>query len=84
MVTKIYFKIFNFPRHNLGNENILFIFHRELQENLIRSHAAGVGPALNPDKTRMLLALRINILAKGHSGISLKTLRQLIDAFNGM
>merc|ERR1711962_431626 len=54
----------------------------ELQENLIRSHAAGVGPALNPDKTRMLLALRINILAKGHSGISLKTLRQLIDAFN--
>ena len=57
---------------------------RELQENLIRSHAAGVGPALNPDKTRMLLALRINILAKGHSGISLKTLRQLIDAFNGM
>ena len=56
---------------------------RELQENLIRSHAAGVGPALNVDKTRMLLALRINVLAKGHSGISLKALRQLIDAFNG-
>jgi len=51
---------------------------------LIRSHAAGVGLALNPDKTRMLLALRINVLAKGHSGISLKTLRQLIDAFNRM
>ena len=66
-------------------QNFLLYLHllRELQENLIRSHAAGVGPALNPDKTRMLLALRINVLAKGHSGISLKTLRQLIDAFNG-
>lgn len=54
----------------------------ELQENLIRSHAAGVGKALTPQKTRMLLALRINILAKGYSGISPKTLKQLIDAFN--
>ena len=55
---------------------------KELQENLIRSHAAGVGRALTPDKTRMLLALRINVLAKGYSGISLGTLRQYIDAFN--
>ena len=55
---------------------------KELQENLIRSHAAGVGRALSPEKTRMLLALRINVLAKGYSGISLKTLKQLIDAFN--
>jgi len=55
---------------------------KELQERLIRSHAAGVGKALTPEKTRMLLALRINVLAKGHSGVSLKTLKQLIDAFN--
>jgi len=54
----------------------------ELQENLIRSHAAGVGKALTPEKTRMLLALRINVLAKGYSGIRLRTLKQLIDAFN--
>merc|ERR1711892_974 len=53
-----------------------------LQENLIRSHAAGVGAALSPMKTRMLLALRINVLAKGYSGISIGTLKQLIDAFN--
>jgi histidine ammonia-lyase len=31
----------------------------------------------------MLLALRINVLAKGYSGISLSTLKQLIEAFNG-
>ena len=55
---------------------------KELQENLIRSHAAGVGKALTPEKTRMLLALRINVLAKGYSGVSMGTLRQLIDAFN--
>merc|ERR1719175_92436 len=54
----------------------------ELQGNLIRSHAAGVGPALDPMKTRMLLALRINVLSKGHSGVSMQTLQQLIDAFN--
>jgi histidine ammonia-lyase len=53
-----------------------------LQENLIRSHAAGVGEPLSLERTRMLLALRINILAKGFSGIRERTLQQLIDAFN--
>jgi hypothetical protein len=61
----------------------LVLLCRELQYNLIRSHAAGVGTPLNPEKTRMLLALRINVLAKGHSGISLATLYDLIRAFNG-
>lgn len=54
----------------------------ELQENLIRSHASGTGNPLSPNQTRMLLALRINVLAKGHSGIRKETLQQLIDAFN--
>lgn len=31
----------------------------------------------------MLLALRINVLAKGYSGISLETLQAMIQAFNG-
>lgn len=54
----------------------------ELQENLIRSHSAGVGPPLSPERTRALLALRINVLAKGYSGISLKVLNSYIAAFN--
>ena len=58
--------------------------YRELQVNLIRSHAAGVGSPLSAEKTRMLLALRVNVLAKGCSGISLETLHQYIDAFNGV
>jgi histidine ammonia-lyase len=57
---------------------------RDLQYNIIRSHAAGVGNPLSPARTRMLLALRINVLAKGYSGISLNTLQGLIDAFNGI
>lgn len=47
----------------------------ELQENLIRSHAAGTGPLLSPERTRMLFALRMNVLCKGHSGISEQTFR---------
>uniref|UniRef100_A0A8B9PE38 Histidine ammonia-lyase n=1 Tax=Apteryx owenii TaxID=8824 RepID=A0A8B9PE38_APTOW len=35
-----------------------------------------------PERSRMLLALRINVLAKGYSGISLETLQQVIEAFN--
>ncbi|KAF1777405.1 Fumarase/histidase, N-terminal [Phytophthora cactorum] len=54
----------------------------ELQENLIRSHSSGTGEPLTPAQTRMLLALRINVLAKGHSGIRVHTLEQLVDAFN--
>uniref|UniRef100_A0A4W4FG44 Histidine ammonia-lyase n=1 Tax=Electrophorus electricus TaxID=8005 RepID=A0A4W4FG44_ELEEL len=42
----------------------------------------GLGSPLSPEKTRMLLALRINILAKGYSGISLETLHCMVKAFN--
>ncbi|XP_032827458.2 histidine ammonia-lyase isoform X1 [Petromyzon marinus] len=55
---------------------------KELQENLIRSHAAGVGKPLLPERTRMLLALRINVLAKGYSGISPDSINRMISAFN--
>uniref|UniRef100_A0AAF6Z2C7 Histidine ammonia-lyase n=1 Tax=Bos taurus TaxID=9913 RepID=A0AAF6Z2C7_BOVIN len=54
----------------------------ELQFNLVRSHSSGVGKPLSPERCRMLLALRINVLAKGYSGISLGTLKQVIEVFN--
>ncbi len=44
----------------------------------------GVGAPLSVERTRMLLALRINVLAKGHSGVSLETLDAMIKAFNGI
>ncbi|XP_076158889.1 histidine ammonia-lyase-like [Alosa pseudoharengus] len=55
---------------------------KELQDNLVRSHSAGVGAPLTPERTRMLLALRINVLAKGYSGVSMETLQGIVAAFN--
>ncbi len=40
----------------------------ELQENLVRSHAAGVGPLLSERETRAMMLLRANVIAKGFSG----------------
>ncbi|CAK6978392.1 histidine ammonia-lyase-like [Scomber scombrus] len=54
----------------------------QLQENLVRSHCAGVGTPLSVERTRMLLVLRINVLAKGHSGVSMETIGAMIKAFN--
>ncbi|XP_011405902.1 PREDICTED: histidine ammonia-lyase-like [Amphimedon queenslandica] len=54
----------------------------KLQENLIRSHATCLGEPLSLMRTRLLLALRINVLAKGCSGIRLETLQQLVNALN--
>ena len=42
----------------------------QLQLNLVRSHAAGVGEPLTREETRGVLLLRANVLARGHSGVS--------------
>jgi len=54
----------------------------ELQVNLLRSHAAGVGDPLPVPVVRAMLALRANVLAKGFSGIRLETLERLLDLLN--
>ncbi len=54
----------------------------DLQTRLIVSHCAGVGEPLTIERVRMMFALRINILAKGYSGISEETLQKIIAAFN--
>ncbi len=41
----------------------------ELQVNLIRSHASGVGEPLTEAETRAVVLLRANVLALGHSGV---------------
>lgn len=42
---------------------------RELQVNLVRSHAVGVGSPLAIAETRAMMLLRANSLAKGNSGV---------------
>lgn len=54
----------------------------ELQENLVMSHSAGMGPLLPADVVRAMMILRVNALAKGLSGIRLSTLDTMMAIFN--
>ena len=54
----------------------------QLQINLLRSHAAGVGDPLPVPVVRATIALRANVLAKGFSGIRLETLELLVELLN--
>jgi histidine ammonia-lyase len=54
----------------------------ELQLNLVRSHAVGVGELLDEAETRALMLLRANVLAKGLSGVRPQTLERLCDLLN--
>jgi histidine ammonia-lyase len=49
-----------------------------LQRNLLLSHAAGVGEALPDAVVRLILALKINALARGHSGVTLELIEALL------
>src|SRR5437763_729281 len=53
-----------------------------LQENLLRSHAVGLGPLLSVGESRLALALRIQALAKGNSGVTVELVDTLIEMFN--
>src|SRR5438105_14159269 len=53
-----------------------------LQENLLRSHAVGMGPLLSIPVSRLALALRIQALAKGYSGVTPALIDTLIEMYN--
>ncbi|HTW77796.1 MAG TPA: histidine ammonia-lyase [Thermoplasmata archaeon] len=55
---------------------------RELQLSLVRSHASGAGPALPTDLVRGLTLLRLNSLARGHSGVRPEVLDRLAELLN--
>lgn len=54
----------------------------DLQLNLIRSHATSLGPAYTTEQVRAVMLLRINVLAKGYSGIRPQTLTTLVEMLN--
>ncbi|MFO0984265.1 MAG: histidine ammonia-lyase [Planctomycetota bacterium] len=54
-----------------------------LQENLLLSHACGVGPCLPLQEARAVLALRIVALAQGYSGVRAELLERLLAIYNG-
>ncbi|HKX33650.1 MAG TPA: histidine ammonia-lyase [Blastocatellia bacterium] len=55
---------------------------RELQINLVRSHACGVGEPLPERVVRAMMLHRANVLAKGFSGCRLTVVETLIDLLN--
>ncbi len=54
----------------------------ELQLNLIRSHACGVGEPFPEIVSRAMLLLRVNALLKGFSGVRVEVIQLLIDCLN--
>src|SRR6059036_2041314 len=55
---------------------------RELQRNLIRSHASGVGDPLSVDVVRAMMLLRANVLVRGTSGVRPALPELLVDMLN--
>ena len=55
---------------------------RELQVNLVRSHAVGVGAPLDVREVRGMMLLRANSLAKGHSGVRAVVVDTLCEMLN--
>jgi histidine ammonia-lyase len=55
---------------------------RELQVNLVRSHAVGVGNPLPAAETRAMMLLRANSLAKGYSGARAIVIDTLCEMLN--
>ena len=54
----------------------------QLQVNLIKSHACGVGERTQKDIVRMMILLKVQSLSYGYSGCKLDTVERLIDFFN--
>lgn len=52
---------------------------KQLQVNILRSHAAGYGDALTPHETRLMMALRLNVLLQGYAGASYALCQGLLD-----
>jgi len=55
----------------------------QLQQNLLLSHATGVGEPLRVEQSRLAFALRIHNLALGFSGVRLELLEQALALWNG-
>jgi len=54
----------------------------QLQQNLLMSHAVGVGPPLPEATVRAMMLIRANTLAKGYSGVRPETLQALLALLN--
>ncbi|WP_418513184.1 histidine ammonia-lyase [Corallibacter sp.] len=61
----------------ITNENLT-----KLQENLVMSHACGVGELVPKHVVKLMLLLKIQSLHYGHSGVQVATIKRLVDFYN--
>lgn len=66
----------------LANKSISLKDLERLQHNIVLSHAVGTGDYLTDDIVRLILAIKINSLARGYSGVSYRLIQRLIKLFN--
>ena len=62
---------------NISNEHL-----QDLQVNLIRSHATGLGDGMSKSAVKAMMVARINSFARGFSGVHPNVVQQLIDYVN--
>ena len=66
----------------LANRHIDVADRAQLQKSLIRSHAAGVGPAVEREVVRALMLLRLRTMASGRTGVRVALAQSYIDFLN--
>src|SRR5204863_1781957 len=66
----------------LSDVRIPHVALAELQLNLVRSHACGIGNPLSEPEARAMMLLRANVLALGFSGIRLEMIEMLCEMLN--
>ncbi|MGB0942751.1 MAG: histidine ammonia-lyase [Marinomonas sp.] len=66
----------------LANTRIAAEDLEELQRSIVLSHAAGIGELMDDATVKMIMALKVNSLARGFSGIRLSVIEALITLIN--
>lgn len=54
----------------------------ELQNNLLKSHACGLGEEVPDEIVKLMIMLKIKSLSYGHSGVQIDTVKRLMDMYN--
>lgn len=67
---------------SLANERISNENLKQLQRNIVLSHACGTGSLLSDEIVSCILLLKINNLAQGYSGVRLEVIDALLSLFN--
>ena len=62
---------------SISDENLT-----QLQKNLVMSHACGLGDEVPQEIVKLMLLLKVQSVAYGHSGVQLETTQRMIDFYN--